>query len=120
MGVLPAEYYQVAYVDTGQVIDMLGAMFGEMGGSQSVDANVACADFADQEAAQAAYDADQVGNPSLDLDFDGQACEDAFGVATAGMTTGSPANIRALGAVSYQLGEAAGSSVILYIADSQS
>ena len=33
---------------------------------------------------------------------------------------GSPANIRALAAVSYQQGESAGSSVILYIAESQS
>jgi hypothetical protein len=42
------------------------------------------------------------------------------GVATPGPATGNPANIRALAAVSYQQGETAGSSVILYIADPQS
>ncbi len=42
------------------------------------------------------------------------------GVATPGPAAGSPANIRALAAVSYQRGETAGSSVILYIAEPQS
>ena len=42
------------------------------------------------------------------------------GVATPGPAAGSPANIRALAAVSYQRGEAAGSSAILYIAEPQS
>jgi hypothetical protein len=41
-------------------------------------------------------------------------------VATPGPAAGSPANIRALGAVAYQRGEAAGSSMILYIAEPQS
>ena len=80
MAVLPSEYYQVSYVDIGQVVDMLTVMFGAMEGSDSADA----------------------------------------GVATPGPAAGSPANIRALGAVSYQQGETVGSSVILYIADPQS
>jgi hypothetical protein len=42
------------------------------------------------------------------------------GVATPGPAVGSPANIRALAAVSYQRGETAGSSVILYITEPQS
>src|SRR5215212_2304662 len=41
-------------------------------------------------------------------------------VATPGPAAGSPANIRALGAVAYQRGDAAGSSMILYIAEPQS
>jgi hypothetical protein len=41
-------------------------------------------------------------------------------VATPVPATGSPANIRALAAVSYQQGETAGSSVILYIPEPQS
>jgi hypothetical protein len=44
----------------------------------------------------------------------------AAAAATPGPASGSPANIRALGAVSYQRGESAGSSVILYIAEPQS
>jgi hypothetical protein len=77
---LPSEYYQVAYIDIGQVVDMVTAMFGAMEGSQPADA----------------------------------------GVATPGPVAGSPANIRALASVSYQRGETAGSSVILYIAEPQS
>jgi hypothetical protein len=80
MDVLPDEYYQVAYVNIGQVVDVLTAMAGAMEEAQSGEA----------------------------------------GVATPGPVAGSPANIRALAAVSYQRGEAAGSSVILYIAEPQS
>ncbi len=80
MDFLPSEYYQVAYVDIGQVVDMVTAMFGAMEGSQSSGA----------------------------------------GVATPGPAAGSPANIRALAAVSFQRDETAGSSMILYIADPQS
>jgi hypothetical protein len=77
---LPDEYYQIAYVDIGQVVDMVAAMMGAMGESPA----------------------------------------DEAGAATPGPAAGSPANIRALAAVSYQRGDTAGSSVILYIADSQS
>src|SRR5688500_10469164 len=80
MDFLPSEYHQVVYVNIGQVVDILTAMFGAMEGSQAGDA----------------------------------------GVATPDPAAGSPANIRALAAVSYQQGETAGSSVILYIADPQS
>jgi hypothetical protein len=80
MDELPGEYYQVAYVNIGQVVDVLTAMAGAMEESQSAEA----------------------------------------GVATPGPVAGSPANIRALAAISYQRGEAAGSSVILYIAEPQS
>jgi hypothetical protein len=80
MDVLPSEYYQVAYFDIGQVIDVVTAMLGAMDGSQAANA----------------------------------------GAATAGPAAGSPANIRALASVSYQRGESAGSSMILYIAEPQS
>jgi hypothetical protein len=80
MDALPSEYYQVAYVDIGQVIDRVTAMMSAMGGSQTAGA----------------------------------------AVATPGPAAGSPANIRALAAVSYQSGEAAGASAILYIAEPQS
>jgi hypothetical protein len=80
MDFLPSEYHQVAYVNIGQVVDMLTAMFGAMNESPTAEA----------------------------------------GDATPGPAAGSPANIRALAAVSYQRGETAGSSVILYIADPQS
>ena len=80
MNALPSEYYEVAYLDIGQVIDVVTAMLGAMDESQTANA----------------------------------------GTATPGPAAGSPANIRALAAVSYQQGESAGSSVILYIVEPQS
>jgi hypothetical protein len=81
MDVLPSEYYQVSYIDFGQLGDVLTAMV--------------------QSVAERAVPADA-------------------GVEGPDASVGSPANIRALAAVSYQRGEAAGSSVILYIAEPQS
>jgi hypothetical protein len=80
MDVLPSEYYQVVYVDIGQVIDVVTAMLGAMDESQTANA----------------------------------------GTATPGPAAGSPANFRVLAAVSYQRGESAGSSMILYIAEPRS
>jgi hypothetical protein len=86
MELLPSEYYQVAYVNIGQLfavgelVDVLAETVGVMEESPAAEA----------------------------------------AVATPGPAASSPANIRALAAVSYQRGEAAGSSAILYIADSQS
>ena len=80
MDLLPGEYYQVAYLDIGQAIDMVTAMMGAMDGSGPADA----------------------------------------AAATPGPAGGSPAHIRALAGVSYQQGESAGASVILYIVEPQS
>ncbi len=122
MGMLPAEFYQVAYIDIGQAMGPVMMMTGELGSSGITDADLACGEYADQEEAQAALDADPTTNADLDLDFDGSACEDAF--AAAGATpvaaTGSLENIRAFGMVSFQDGESVGSSAILYIAESGS
>ena len=41
MAVLPSEYYQVAYVDIGQVFDIVTAMFGAMDESQAASAGAA-------------------------------------------------------------------------------
>ena len=41
MDELPSEYYLVAYVDIGRVVDMLTALFSEMDESQAVEAGVA-------------------------------------------------------------------------------
>ena len=81
MSFLPSEYYQVSYIDIGQVGDVLTAMLG------AVVERVTPGDT---------------------------------GVEMPGATGGSPANIRALGAVSYQRGETAGASALLYIAEPQS
>jgi hypothetical protein len=91
MDVLPSEYYQVSYVDIGQAGDVLTAMLG------TIMERVLPADAGVEMPSSAAVD-----------------------VATPVPAAGSPANIRALAAVSYQRGETAGSSVILYIAEPQS
>src|SRR5215213_5664308 len=91
MDVLPSEYYQVSYVDIGQAGDVLTAMLG------AIMERVLPADAGVEMPSSAAVDA-----------------------ATPVPAARSPANIRALAAVSYQRGETAGSSVILYIAEPQS
>lgn len=74
MGLLPAEYSQVAYIDLGRAIQMAMIFAG----------------------------ANDMG-----------ATADATPVAA----TGGPENVRALAMVTYQEGESAGTSVILYIPD---
>jgi hypothetical protein len=117
MGLLPAENYQVSYVDIGQAIDLVSMLFGLVTSPATVDADAACERFAGQDQAQAAYDEDPVANAILDVDFDGVACEDAFPSAEANgaSTAGNPGNIRAFGSVAFQRGDAVGSSAILYI-----
>jgi hypothetical protein len=122
MGLLPAENYQVNYVDIGQAVDLVSMVFGMIAGPATVDADVACQSFAGQDQAQAAYDDDPVANAILDVDFDGVACEDAFPAAggSDASTAGSLDTIRAFASVAFQRGDAAGSSAILYIPPSGS
>jgi len=122
LGMLPADFYQVAYLDIGQAIGPIMMLSGGFSEGGIADADLACAEYASQEDAQDALDSDAVDNAALDLDYDGMACEDAFGsaAATAIAATGSLENIRAFGMVSYQDGESARSSAILYIAESGS
>lgn len=119
MGTLPGEYSQVAYVDIGQAMGLLAMFSGEFGAAQVSDADLACAEFASQEQAQEALDADPVANSDLDLNGDGIACEDAFGVAggTPVAVAGSLENIRALAMVTFEEDGASGTSAILYIAE---
>lgn len=118
MGLLPSEYYQVSYIDFSQAMAPIMMLTGEFSNSTVRDADLACGEFETQALAQDAFDADPVGQSDLDQDFDGVACEDAFGDATASTApAGSLANIRALGMVSFQAGESVGASAILYIAE---
>lgn len=119
MGSLPSEGYEVAYVNVGQLVDFFTSLRGGSTGGPT-DNDPACAQYADQSAAQAALDGDPFANSQLDLDFDGQACEDAFaasGATPVAAPAGGLENLRAFGAVSYRKGETVGSSAILYIAE---
>lgn len=120
MGELPADYYQVGYIDLGQIVPLAMALSGQGGftGAGGTDAHPDCADYADQAMAQAAFDEDPYGNSTLDSDFDGQSCEDYFAPATpmAG-PVGGPENVKALAAVAWERDGMTGSSTILYIAE---
>ncbi len=120
MGELPADYYQVGYIDLGQIVPLALALSGQGGftGTGGADADPACAEHADKATAQAAFDADPYGESALDSDFDGEACEDFFAPATpvAG-PVGGPENVKALAAVAWERDGMMGSSTILYIAE---
>lgn len=90
MDALPAEGNGTFYVDLAQAIPLMEVAseqadelgMDDFGGI--TDASEACADYATQEEAQAAYDAAEPDTFDLDQDFDGQACEDFFAAAETG------------------------------------
>ncbi|HEV2527588.1 MAG TPA: DUF3352 domain-containing protein [Thermomicrobiales bacterium] len=94
LGVDPATG-AVVYIDFATMIPLvlMGAeVFATEGpaiagspGSEA-DADPACAEYATQGDAQVAYDEDPVGLAELDLDFDGDACEDFFSTGSGGAT----------------------------------
>jgi hypothetical protein len=88
-------------------------------GTSTEDADPSCGDYASQEEAQAAYDEDNFENYQLDLDWDGEACEDYFAPATpvtadagAGML-----NVSALAAVTWAEDGRTGSNAIIVIGE---
>jgi hypothetical protein len=90
---MPAEYGSLTYVNMPVVMEVVTGFSASMEGAMEVeDADPACAEYATQEDAQAAYDADQFGLWMLDQDFDGEACEDYFAPATAVATPAVSAN----------------------------
>ena len=124
MGLLPEDGYQDAYVNLGQIIELVQSLSGP-GGFTGVgpeqDADVACAEYADQAEAQAALEADSLENAALDSDFDGQACEDFFGAASTPVAVaGGPQNVRALGIVAWERDGKQGTNTLLYVTDDAS
>lgn len=101
MAALPEATSGLVYVDLEQAIPLLSTAADETGvddlaadlagtpaetpatgqlpaAAGDIDAHPDCAQFATQEEAQAAYDAFAPGTFHLDVDFDGEACEDFF------------------------------------------
>ena len=110
---LPKRYFAVEYFDFRPVTGFIAMMDGSMG---MADADPACNEFTSQEQAQSAYDEDPLANSDLDTDFDGEACEDAFGrSATPVAAAGSVENVKAFAAVAFNDGVRMGTSTILYI-----
>ena len=113
----------IQYINLGALLPLIEEAATTMSGSTELeDADPACADYATQEEAQAAYDADDVENWMLDLDFDGVACEDFF-AADSASPEASPAgvtaqlNLLSIGSVSYSVDGNVGTSTILLIGE---
>jgi hypothetical protein len=114
----------VSYVNLGMlmplvqdVVEMSTTMSGT---SSELDADPACGDYSTQDEAQAAYDEDSFDLWNLDLDFDGEACEDFF--VTAGAATPEPVsdetiNVLSMGTVTYNDGVSIGSSTVILIGE---
>jgi hypothetical protein len=112
----------VQYLNLGVLLPMIEEGATAMSGSMDMaDADEACGDYATQEEAQAAYDLDDSENWMLDLDFDGEACEDYFG--TTDTVEASPVgvtenlNLLSIGTVTYSLDGNTASSTILLIGE---
>ncbi|MDQ3513571.1 MAG: DUF3352 domain-containing protein [Chloroflexota bacterium] len=130
MALLPEEHSSVTYLNLAELIALtqtLASFAGESDDTATIaDASPACDEYDSQEEAQAAYDDD----PSLfdlDQDFDGEACEDAFGGAEASPEAEAEAEafqdldlsaIQALGMVSFTRDDdVRGTSLIITIAE---
>jgi hypothetical protein len=76
---LPTEYGSITYINMPVAMEVLMGVGESLEGSMEIeDADPACGEFDSQADAQEAFDADQFENFDLDLDFDGDACEDYF------------------------------------------
>lgn len=86
-----------------------------------VDADEACADYATQEEAQAAYDEDPIGLWNLDLNFNGDACEDFFNAGDTPEASPESAteslNLLAVGTVAHTDGDIYRTSTVLLIGE---
>ena len=123
MSLLPSEnVVNQSYVNIeGQVMPLLDWFATMLMGSMStLDNHEDCGTYATQQEAQDAYDADPGTMWLLDMDYDGDACEDFFGEST---TAASPEsitsgiNIPAAGSVTWVDGDAVFTSSILVIGD---
>jgi hypothetical protein len=118
MDLLPAEPWMEFYVDFGQVVPFL-VQLSELGGMDqaTTDADPACANYATQEEAQAAFEEEPLANTMLDSNFDGVACEDYFmtGAATPVAAAGSIENLRAFGMTAWERDGKTGWSMLLHV-----
>jgi hypothetical protein len=123
MDALPAtDVVGVAFVNLERTIPMIEEAAMSMESSTTVlDNDEACGEYATQEEAQTAYEEDEFGLWNLDLDYDGEACEDYFTDSASPMA--SPASVTedlsilSIGSVSYMEGDMYRNSSILLIGD---
>lgn len=117
---LPSEFTAVSYLNVQTLLPLIEDGIAMSSGSSVLDNDPACGEFDTQEEAQTAYDEDSFENFSLDLDFDGEACEDFFGIGATPevASTGiGDINVLSVGFVTFTDGESSGTSTIILIGD---
>ena len=117
---LPSEYTAVSYLNVQSLLPLIEEGIAMSSTSSVLDNDPSCGEFDTQEEAQAAYDADEFENFSLDLDFDGEACEDFFGASATPATADTgigEINVLSIGSVTFTDGETSGSSTIILIGE---
>ncbi|MBA2469613.1 MAG: DUF3352 domain-containing protein [Chloroflexia bacterium] len=115
---LPGEVTSIAYVNVQEILPLVEDVIAQTS-TTTLDADPACGDYDTQIDAQAAYDEDDFENFILDLDFDGEACEDYFDPSTPdpSATGVGDINILSVGSVMFADGDAVGSSTIILIGE---
>ncbi len=116
---LPAEVTSISYLNVTSLLPLIEDAIALSSTSSTLDADPACGDYDTQAEAQAAYDEDDFANFNLDLDYDGEACEDFFSPATpeAAVSGIGEINILSIGSVTFNDGEMVGSSTIILIGE---
>lgn len=123
MELLPSEnVVNVSYVNIeGQVMPLLDWLTAMLGSSTStLDNHEDCGNYATQVEAQTAYDADPGDLWLLDMDYDGEACEDFFGSAAPQASPESiseQVNVVSAGSVTWTDDSAVYTSSVLVIGD---
>jgi hypothetical protein len=112
----------IQFLNLDRTIPMIEEAVVALESSSSVlDNDEACADYATQEEAQAAYDEDQFDLWMLDLDYDGEACEDFFAPQSSPMASPESMTedlqILSVGSVSYMDGDLYRTSSIILIGE---
>ena len=96
----------VVYLDFTTLLPLVQTGAELLGGTGSVpDDNPDCAQYDSQSDAQSAFDDDPFDNSNLDLDFDGEACEDFFapvGTPEPTLTDIDFSSVVSYGQVTYQ------------------
>lgn len=112
----------IQYLSLEKLLPMIEDAATSLSASIStLDNDEACGDYASQEEAQTAYDEDPTGLWNLDLDYDGQACEDFFDMGTTPEASSESVteslNLLSIGTVSHTDGDMYRSSTVLLIGE---
>ncbi len=117
---LPSENVNSSsFLNVGALLPLVDDVI-DMTAVSDLDADAACAEFATQEEAQAAYDEDPFDNWMLDQNFNDIACEDHFNPPAPDATpeaTAEEINVLSIGTVTFDNDGAIGTSTIILIGE---